>query len=337
MSDLDQLRGLTEHIHPPSFESLADTARRRDRRAAGTWAGVAAAVVVVVGAGMVVMGGDGTDPKPVQPSPSLPTPTNTSITPQSKTSMTREEVVTVPWARMYSAGVSPEDTDVRVSLWEAECRWCPRMKDGRGGHLGRPRFTAMALTTDGYATTTYTRSPVAPELGSVTIESPAESLFLFYDTANGREWLVRTDGTIRKIERVDGSVRPSSPRLWFYCVGRDGTDRIGTEDEAGVDYGSWCALDPDTATAYRWPDSWAASAVSPGSGGRPWGWITDPGTWEDPNGGLTAWWDTSAGRRERVLTTDAMGGGVENPPKDDLLYWTWQHKSGSLDLHIGRD
>ena len=62
-----------------------------------------------------------------------------------------------------------------------------------------PTLSALALTTDGFASTTYARNPVAshqmPEaLGEFRgpwIESPAEDLFLIVDTEKPGEWLVR--------------------------------------------------------------------------------------------------------------------------------------------------
>lgn len=50
MSDLDQLRGLTDRVRPPSLDSLRETARRRDRRMTMTAvAGVVAVVLAVTG------------------------------------------------------------------------------------------------------------------------------------------------------------------------------------------------------------------------------------------------------------------------------------------------
>ena len=76
MPDLDLLRDLGDEVSPPSLDSLRETARRRDRRAAGFAVAACAAVVVAVIAGGALLTGDGDQsaPKPA----SKPTPTETT-------------------------------------------------------------------------------------------------------------------------------------------------------------------------------------------------------------------------------------------------------------------
>jgi hypothetical protein len=58
VSDLDQLRDLSNQIRPPSFDSLVSTARRRQRRTAGATAAACTALVVAIGAGAYAGRGD---------------------------------------------------------------------------------------------------------------------------------------------------------------------------------------------------------------------------------------------------------------------------------------
>ena len=68
MSDLEQLRGLTEQVRPPAFNALRETARRRDRRAAVT-ALTGAAVVLLVVLGVLTTRSDVRSVGPVEPDP----------------------------------------------------------------------------------------------------------------------------------------------------------------------------------------------------------------------------------------------------------------------------
>lgn len=341
MSDLDQFRELADQVRPPSLDSLRETARRRDRRAAVTAATLAATTVALLIAGMVVVRGlEPTTPHPVSPvqTPTEP-PTEGPKQPHSPNSMTPQEVVNAPDADLVIVALAPGDPDVRLSTWTALCHWCPDTPDGRGGSLGPPTFTGMALTTDGYETTTYVR-PRNPQL-AYTVLSPRDDVFLLNDEGNGREWLVDVDdGTERRVARVDSELRPADPRLWFEC------------GIARGDSSTWCSLDVDTATAYAWPEAWSGSAVAPYVGDEPWGWEPpgwsrtstgtfedDPsntGTYDDPGGTYEAWWDTNGSRQRRPFTTDEMGTIGGSTP-GELAYWTRRLGSDTLDLHTGRD
>ena len=180
---------------------------------------------------------------PTTTSTSEPTYTDPSRPGHSPNSMTPREVVNAPDAELAIVALAPGDPDVRLSTWTALCHWCPDRPDGRGGSLGPPTFTGMALTTDGYETATYVR-PRSPQLG-YTVLSPRDDVFLLNDAANGREWLVDVDdGTEHRVARVDSELRPADPRLWFEC------------GIARGDSSTWCSLDVDTATAYAWPEAW---------------------------------------------------------------------------------
>ena len=69
MSDLEQLRVLTEQVRPPAFASLQETARRRDRRAAVTALAGAALVAVLVVSGVLTTRSDDRSIEPVEPDP----------------------------------------------------------------------------------------------------------------------------------------------------------------------------------------------------------------------------------------------------------------------------
>ena len=69
MPDLDKLRDLTEQVRPPSFASLAGTARRRDRRVAALAAGCAAVLVTVLGGALLQRGDERSAPQPARPAP----------------------------------------------------------------------------------------------------------------------------------------------------------------------------------------------------------------------------------------------------------------------------
>jgi hypothetical protein len=69
MSDLEQLRGLTEQVRPPAFASLQDTARRRDRQAALTAIAGAALMVLLVLGGLLATRSDDRSIEPVDPDP----------------------------------------------------------------------------------------------------------------------------------------------------------------------------------------------------------------------------------------------------------------------------
>lgn len=81
MSDLDRLRSLGDHVVPPSFEVLRETARRGTRRNALAASVVAAAAVAAMVAGGAAIRSMDRAQEPVdQPSPH-PTPTETVETP----------------------------------------------------------------------------------------------------------------------------------------------------------------------------------------------------------------------------------------------------------------
>jgi hypothetical protein len=336
MPDLDPLRTIAHKATAPPFESLEEVARRRDRRTAvASVAGLTIAALIVVGGAVAVTRSDkDASPDPVITPSVTPTPTpeptpDASPTHQSDTSMTPEEVVRADNAGLWFAGASADDPDFRISVWTATCTWCPKNVAGL-----RPEFSAIAITTDGYATTTYRRPPFPG--GIYYVHSPAPGVLMLVDGANGGEWLVREDGTVSKrLTHVVEARPPDEPRQWFQCL-------------SGEVQATWCAVDVADETVYEWRGQWTGSpgntlsAVSPGVGVEPWGrQLLDAS-----EGALVAWWDQNGVRRTRVLASpNAAGAGPEplvgdmvlGTQEDDLLYWSHVLRSDALVFHVGDD
>jgi hypothetical protein len=206
-----------------------------------------------------------------------------------------------------SVGVAAGDTDTRLALW----------RDGRN--------VGLALTRDAFETATYVDAPFqvsaygAPT--DVRVSSPRDDLFLVQGGNASVEWLVGVDGRVRRVSRVDGERMPQDPRLWFQC---EGTWRA-----------TWCALDPDTATAYRWK-AWDGSAVPPGAGVTPWGADPQPRS-TSKVGRLEAWWGLGGERRVRTLASAKHGDNVLGSPPPQIALWSSPSRSGTLSIYTSRD
>jgi hypothetical protein len=277
-SELETLRSLADRVRPPSFEALEEVARKRTRRAAvvTTVGCVCAVLATIVGIAVAAGGDDRSLPQPVippTPSPTVtlpPTP-EPSPTHRSDTSMTPAEVVAADDATLTMAGVSLDDPAFRISVWQAVCHWCPRGES-------TPIFSALAITSDGYATTVYRRSPFDTGLEHVVSVGPG--LLAIVDGDNGHEWLVRDDGTITDLDHDYDQVPAADPRLWVGCLGDPVGDDPDPQDGAPSSFDpvrTWCALDPEANAIHIWMGPWAgtlddsASLVSPGAGEPPWG------------------------------------------------------------------
>lgn len=335
MPDLDSLRSLGAQVRPPAYEALEDVARRRVRRQAvsATVAGVAA---VVVAAFLLLLAprDDRALPAPVEtPTPTASaSPTRTATTDasprhRSGASMTPREVVAASDADLLLSGVSADDPDFRIAVWEARCHWCPKAyPDARG----RPTFTGLAITTDGFATTTYRRPPFDPGL-IWHVESPGPGLLLIVDTVNGPEWLVRDDGSITRLARVAAQHPGAGPRSWHECHGVV-DDRYDHVDPTG-----WCALDPASNTSYQWPSPWlvdgivdSRSTVSPGHGADPWGLV-----WSQDR--LIAYWYDGGGRHTRDFGAAKVSGAIEHLPPGEMAVWSLDRRTRMLTIHSSTD
>ena len=331
MPDLEQLRRLADRVTPPPYDGdhHGSAATRPslggdggDRR---RWPHVG---LVVAGCSCCAAGVGGAGAGP--PRSPLPSPTvseepkpSEKAAPQSLESMTPEEVVTAPDAELEAVAVAPGDPDVRISMWHALCHWCPDRPDGRGGILGPPTFTGMAITTDGYATATYVRHPFSGVLSAV--HSPRDDLFLVTDHRQRPEWLVGLDGTVRRVERIDDELRPTDPRLWFEC------GRAGRLDDHLVLARPGCSDGPRLAGGVEpFGRAPAHRRASRGAGPR-----RAPGRTRTPGRrrGLV-------GRRRRQAEARARrrrpGRRRPRVPAGDLAYWTWQLGADKVDLHTGR-
>jgi hypothetical protein len=308
-------RSVAEGIRPPDIDPQEIRARARSNRRRRTSLATAAVVVAVVAAGATVLGRDTSTPDPVVPAP---TPTTTPLPPTEKPnpfprSMTPEEVVSDPRAQLWTAAVAPDDPDTRMSLWFVQCtRPC----------RGRGPFEALALTTDGFETTTYLRPPF-PTGVDLHVSSPQDGVFLVFDQSNGGEWLVDPDGTVRPVSHVASEIRPADPRLWFQCAGRWRQ--------------TWCSLDPDAATAHVWPrDTWDGSATSPAGDDLPWGANPEPRS-TGSSGQLEAWRDTERGRQVRTLAATHRGDYILDTPPGEMAFWARPDGALTVDLYTSRN
>jgi hypothetical protein len=334
MPDLEQLRRLSGEVRPPAFESLEQVAGRRDRRATLALGLASVAAVVAVLAGGLVMvdfGGDHAEPAPVAPIPTKPARSE-KPTHASETSMSPKEVVLAYDATLELIGVSADDPDFRVSKWRATCHWCPKSE------VGRPSFTALAITTDGYATATYRRAPF--DSGLEHVVSPGPGLLLIVDGANGYEWLVRRDGSITALQHDFDDVPAADPRLWFVCLASTGHTSSGgaaTPYDARL---TWCVLDPEADTVHVWEGPWEGtdfavgvrpSLVSPGSADPMWGFQ------DQIDDRLVAWWLADGTRHYRDLGPSTENGAVLNSPPGTMSYWSWLEGSDTLKVFTSAD
>ena len=346
MSDLEQLRRLSGEVRPPAFESLEQIAGRRDRRAtiSVALASVAAVVAVIAGGVLVVHPGeDRPEPAPFVPTPTPTKPDKTGKrsekpTHASATSMSPKEVVLAADATLELTGASLDDPDFRVSQWRATCHWCPKSE------VGRPTYTALAITADGYATATYLRAPF--DTGLEHVESVGPGLLAIVDRANGYEWLVRDDGTVTPLARDFDKIPAADPRLWFVCLGN--TSRTGPGGQA-LPFDAqptWCALDPRTDTVHIWTGPWVGtlddseSLVSPASGEMPWG-VRDP-TYSATRPApvvdrVGAWWEVDGSRHHEDLGPATASGPVLNGPRGLMSCWSWVKGSPTLTVFTSSD
>ena len=342
MLDLQPLQSLRERVQAPSYDALADTARRRDRRAVVLAAAGSAAVVLAVTAGALVAtrGEPDSAPAPViTPTPN-PTPSPTpSPTHHAATSMTPREVVLADNAHLQWTAVSADDPDFRVSVWEAECTWCPRSpRDSRFPH---PSFLGMAITKDGFATATYRHTgPLEFEEGGlrpVHVVSPGPGLLLLVDGSNGGVWLVRDDGSVTHEAESTDATPTGDSRAWFTCM--TGYDHLPWENPP-IASTTWCKLDPDANTVHVLGSSWwgmdeighdTVSVAGPASGSVRWGLRNQSFD------RLVGWWDAGGTRHAKDFGPADASGAVGNAPAGVMSYWAWSKGSATLTVYTSSD
>jgi hypothetical protein len=205
-----------------------------------------------------------------------------------------------------------------VSLWQTECLACPPCDECRS----HPTFRALALTTDGYRTTTYLR-PGTYNVQSIT--TTGHHAFLLNDELNARQRLLTTDGRLRPVQMVAEARSTKDADLLFEC------DRNLTDPQIGNDKGEagWCVLDVRTATATSLPGTFVVgrSAARPALGQRPWGIeyvYTQAADGYIISGYDRAWWTDSGVRRYGELPREPQFQPVLSLSDDDTpTYVGW--------------
>lgn len=305
------------------------------RRASLSVAVGAALAVVAAAVGVTLVNDHADRPAPVTAPTTKATKTTGSPRPTPtpthgiSNTMTPREVVRADNARLLLTGVSADDPDFRISVWEAGCTWCADLSEARG----LPRFYALAITTDGYATTTYRRPGVYP-WWPWHVESPGPGMLLVIDAANGPEWLVRDDGTVTRLASVVRQRRPRDPRYWHVCG-----------DNHEIDYQlSWCALDPAANAFYVWEGSWrgtnfsSQSVAGPATTKEPWGLVWErPDVWTAPAPRLLAYWYADGVRHTRDFGPARTSGEVHNLPRGVMSFWALDQRAGTLTVRTSDD
>lgn len=178
----EALRTLPREVVPPTYADIVHTARRRRT---GAVLGVAAVVVLALGAsslGVALTNDDAVrpahSPRKVQTGPPSPTASVPVKTPGHH-GLTAAQIVNSPRAVLFGLAVSPDDPDVRATLWGL----CPRRACG-------PYREAVALTDDGFATARYIRvsslSPFEWCGTGVIVRAASGTLALISPTAPAR-------------------------------------------------------------------------------------------------------------------------------------------------------
>ena len=306
----DAARGLARDVVPPEVDlgAVHRGARARRRRTQAAVVAAAALAAVTTGA-LLVDGRPDSSPEPVVP---VPTPTSTPTGTPAPTepgwvpdSVSAREIVRAERATAVATGVAAGDGDARLAIWAASGR------------------TAVAVTADAYRTATYVAVP-GDASATFAVLSPRDDLFLLSHVNQTEEWLVGTDGSVRGVDRVRREVLPQDERLWFRCA------------EDGGWRSTWCALDPDAATAYVWPEAWDGSAVPPGKGVTPWGANPEPRS-VGGTGRLEVWWGSGSEREVRTLATAQFGDYVLDCPSDRMALWSVAAPGAGVDIHSSSD
>ena len=244
--------------------------------------------------------------------------------------MSPREVVQADNAHLVWTAVSADDPDFRVSIWEAECTWCPRVGESRFPH---PRCTAMAITNDGFATTTYRHTNVIEEEGGllpVHAVSAAPGLLLLVDGSNGGEWLVRDDGTVTRLARKDDAKPTGETGSRFaWLTNYQHPPWVNPPTPSST----WCKLDANTVHALGSSTWWGmdeighdtASMVSPVS---PFRW----GLRNQSFDRLVGWWDDGGSRHTKDFGAAKASGVVANTPDGVMSYWAWPKGSPTLTI-----
>ena len=339
IDDLRELGSIADGVVSPSPDRVAEVHRRIDSlRRRRTVSVVAASVVVAVAvvAGSLALGNltsrtpDPADSHRPQPSPTSSEserPTERFHPKEGARRLTPRQTVLSYNAVLLQAVSAFDDPDVRVSLWETVCLACPPWP----GSQTHPSFRALAVTADGYRTTTYRR----PHQGNIqSITRASDHTFLLNDELNARQRLLSADARLRQVEMVDEQRSTKDPGLVFQC------DRNLTDPVLGYDMGEsgWCVLDVRSATASPLPETWVVgrSMARPTLGQRPWGIEY---VYPTPRAGYDrAWWTDTGARRYAALPQSGMRLPVTSLSRDDTpTYLHWPLWSDHVDIFVVRD
>lgn len=228
----EALRNLPREVVPPTYAHIVHTARRRR---AGAVLGVAVVVVLALGAsslGVALTNDEAVQPTHSPHAPGTPAQVHTPPPPHSGShGVTAAQIVNSPRAVLFGLAVSPDDPEVRATLWGL----CPRRACG-------PYREAVALTDDGFATARYIRvsylSPFEWCGTGVIVRAASGTLALISPTAPARSITVadRTE-PLRGNERL-----------------------VASGDPKGRDF-RYLAVDPGTATAHPIPVPYPPSSI----------------------------------------------------------------------------
>ncbi len=341
IDDLRELAHLADGVAGHSPDRLAEVHRRIDRAQRWRAASVAVAAVVVavaVVAGSFALGNlTGRTPDPADSHRPQPSPTRSDsgrpverFRPAEGTDrLTPRQTVLSYNAVLVHAVAAFDDPDVRVSMWETACLACPPCPDCRS----HPTFRALAVTDDGYRTTTYLRPR---QLNVQSISRTGGHGFLLNDELNARQRLVTADGRLRQVQMVDEQRPAKDPGLVFQC------DRNLTDPVIGHGKGEsgWCVLDVRSATAASLPATWVVgrSMGRPTLGQRPWGIEYVYNQTADGyivSGYDRAWWIDAGGRRYAPLPRTPLLGAVASLSADDTpTYYHWPLWSDRVDIFV---
>ena len=342
IDDIRELARLADGVVDQSPDRVAEVHRRIERAQRRRVASVVVAAIVVaiaVVAGSLALGDlTGRSPDPAdshrpQPSPTLSDserPTERFRPREGARRLTPRQTVLSYNAVLLRAAAAFDDPDVRVSLWETVCLACPPCPDCRS----HPSFRALAVTDDGYLTTTYLR-PRQVNVQSIT--RAADHTFLLNDELNARQRLLSADGRLRRVQMVDKQRSTTDAGLVFQC------DRNLTDPVIGYAKGEsgWCVLDVRTATASPLPETWVVgrSIARPTSGQRPWGIEYVYSTGAGPLRGYDrAWWADAGVRRYAELPRTPLLGAVASLSDDDTpTYYHWPLWSDHVDIFVAPD
>ena len=315
---------------------------RRRRVMATTAAGAVLTLSVAIGVLVPRLFAD--PPPPANPpTPVTPTPTQT-VTPdktpkdtlfhpdKGSKGLTLRQTVLSYNAEQLSGVASPGHPDVRLSIWRTECVVCP------AGEAGHPVFDAMALTRDGYETTTYLRLPTerfdlgpgrtrSEDLDPPTISSPEPGVFLLVEHLNGPAWVLHANGVLRRVRQAAETSRVTDPHLVYRCESESSQRVFGS---------GWCLLDPRRATSAPLSGTVVDeghSAGNPGLDQSAWGIVNT--TRNGP--GDTAWWMDDGVRRTQELALHEDRGYIMSlSGNDDPTYWTAPRGARAMQIRVVR-